>query len=182
MDAQNFQLTRSYCQKAELNEYSVHGVAVKDYLFSDNPVGIRLDLVTQVVERKKKDDDELAWKKGYYGPSAVWDQPLSVDKWSAELRARRIRGQRAEGDMPGAELTFHERILRKEHSLGKQSKRYLERSETLKELKEQQAEDSSSSSSESGSTSSSDATDVQDPSLAAMAEGGWFESLCAACE
>ena len=76
MDAQNFQLTRSYCQKAELNEYSVHGVAVKDYLFSDNPVGIRLDLVTQVVERKKKDDDELAWKKGYYGPSAVWDQPL----------------------------------------------------------------------------------------------------------
>ena len=105
-----------------------------------------------------------------------------MDKWSAELRARRIGGQRAEGDMPGAELTFHERILCKEHSLGKQSKRYLERSETLKELKEQQAEDSSSSSSESGSTSSSDATDVQDPSLAAMAEGGWFESLCAACD
>ena len=69
-------MTRSYCTSARLNSASPCGVSVTDHLFSDQPVGIGLDIQVRKVQRElKQGESQLQWKRGFYGKSATWQLP-----------------------------------------------------------------------------------------------------------
>ena len=76
LDATNWHMTRSYCATSRVDQFSPCGVRVADHLFSDQPVGVDLDLTVSIVQRKPRaGDTELDWKRGYYGKSAAWITP-----------------------------------------------------------------------------------------------------------
>ena len=88
MDAANWQMTRSYCASSRLEIASELGVRVTDHLFSDQPVGIDLNIVVaQETRALKNGESSLVWKRGFYGKAANWAAPPpSVEVTNARRR------------------------------------------------------------------------------------------------
>ena len=89
---------------------SRHGVKVTDHLFSDQPVGIDLDVVVNQCKRQlKSGETKLQWRRGYYGKAVDWHIPPPGLEVSNARRKKCLGVYTATGKHNGYDLYTNKR-------------------------------------------------------------------------